>query len=365
MVIVVLDTNILFKDFYMRGTQMRLLNKFCTIIIPEIVYDETINKHKEKLRELGLAVVKKTEEYNQIAEVQKETILNDECYLEEDKKYEKFLTRVLCENENYPPVPYPDVSHKEVVEIALKRRKPFKQDGRDGYRDYLVWRSVLDVVKKFNSEIIYFVSENPKDFADDEKQGLHPQLIEEMKRLGIDTQRLVYFYNFKEFIDKVIKPALEKSDKREQIAAELFIENETSSIDISKRTREFISNVNLGYYDVLFPGEYSKLAFFEPRAPHEIEEVSRVEKDQILISVRSEYVVLIESLVPKGEMTGPYRELWNRSDIVTDNNGFYSAETDAMLEVKADIIYCLTDNQIISFDVVDIDDGNCTYCPYE
>lgn len=53
---------------------------------------------------------------------------------------------------------------------------------------------------------------------------LHPQLVEQMKRLEINPQRLVYFYNFKEFIDKVIKPALERSDKREQIAAELFIE---------------------------------------------------------------------------------------------------------------------------------------------
>ena len=73
--IVVLDTNILYKDFYMRGTQMKLLNKFCTIIIPEIVYDETINKHREKLRELGAAVVKKTEEYNQIADIQEKTNL--------------------------------------------------------------------------------------------------------------------------------------------------------------------------------------------------------------------------------------------------------------------------------------------------
>lgn len=68
---------------------------------------------------------------------------------------------------------------------------------------------------------------------------------------------------------------------------------------------------------------------------------------------------MIESVVPKGEMTDPYRELWNRSDIVADNNGFFSVETDDMLEVKADIMYSLTDNQIISFDVVDIDDGNC------
>lgn len=362
--IVVLDTNILYKDFYMRGTQMKLLNKFCTIIIPEIVYDETINKHREKLRELGAAVVKKTEEYNQIADIQEKTNLNDEYYLEEDKKYETFLTKMLRENENYPPIPYPNVSHKEVVGVALKRRKPFKQDGRDGYRDYLVWRSVLDVVKKYSSEIIYFVSENPKDFADDEKKGLHPQLIEEMERLEIDPQRLVYFYNFKEFVDKVIKPELEKSGKQGQIAAELFIENETSSNEIYKRIREFVNTVDIGYYDVLFPGEYSKLTFFEPGMPNEIEDVSCVEKDQILISIRSEYVALIESMAPKGEMTGRNRDLWDNSEIVIDNNDSFIVETEVVLEIKTDIIYNIKEKRIISFEVVDIDDGNCPYCPY-
>ena len=112
--------------------------------------------------------------------------------------------------------------------------------------------------------LTHFVSENPKDFADDEKKGLHPQLIEEMERLEIDPQSLVYFYNFKAFVDKVIKPELEKSGQQGRIAAELFIENETSSNEIYKRIREFVNTVDIGYYDVLFPGEYSKLTFFEP-----------------------------------------------------------------------------------------------------
>ena len=122
----------------------------------------------------------------------------------------------------------------------------------DGTLHLRMWVSFFVVHSRITHQII--------------SEVLYPQLVDEMKRLEIDPQRFVYFYNFKEFIDKVIKSALERSDKREQIAAELFIENKVSSSDISKRTCEFISSVNLGYYDVLFPGEYSKLTFLNRHA---------------------------------------------------------------------------------------------------
>ena len=106
------------------------------------------------------------------------------------------------------------------------------------------------------------------------------------------------------------------------------------------------------------------MTFFEPGMPNEIEDVSCVEKDQILISIRSEYVALIESMAPKGEMTGRNRDLWENSEIVIDNNDSFIVETEVVLEIKTDIIYNIKEKRIISFEVVDIDDGNCPYCPY-
>lgn len=44
--------------------------------------------------------------------------------------------------------------------------------------------------------------------------------------------------------------------------------------------------------------------------------------------------------------------------------GSYIVDTDVTLEIKTDIIYSITENRIISFEVVDIDDDNCPYCSY-
>lgn len=59
----------------------------------------------------------------------------------------------------------PNVSHEEVFERAITFTQPFKRDG-SGYRDSLIWLSVLDVVKNCpaGTEVL-FVSGNTKDFA--------------------------------------------------------------------------------------------------------------------------------------------------------------------------------------------------------
>ena len=69
-------------------------------------------------------------------------------------------------------------------------------------------------------------------------------------------------------------------------------------------------------------------------------------------------------MAPKGEMTGRNRDLWENSEIVIDNNDSFIVETEVVLEIKTDIIYNIKEKRIISFEVVDIDDGNCPYCPY-
>ena len=54
--LIILDSNILIKDFYMRKANMQLLRKFGKVIIPEIVYDEVRNKHRERLEAALVAI---------------------------------------------------------------------------------------------------------------------------------------------------------------------------------------------------------------------------------------------------------------------------------------------------------------------
>ena len=54
--IVVLDTSIIVRDFFMKSSKFRILFDYSKkipfeIFIPEVVYDELVNKYKEKLME--------------------------------------------------------------------------------------------------------------------------------------------------------------------------------------------------------------------------------------------------------------------------------------------------------------------------
>lgn len=101
--LIVLDSNILIKDFYMRKANMQLLRKFGKVIIPEIVYDEVRNKHRERLGSVLTDVNKKIDEYNDLVpgKAKVEDVKNIE---EEMKSYDDFLISFMFEMGTYPPV---------------------------------------------------------------------------------------------------------------------------------------------------------------------------------------------------------------------------------------------------------------------
>ncbi len=61
-------------------------------------------------------------------------------------------------------LPIPEVDHRTLVHRAVRRMKPFSESG-SGYRDALIWESVCALAA---SEPVFFVSDNSKDFADDD-----------------------------------------------------------------------------------------------------------------------------------------------------------------------------------------------------
>lgn len=63
-------------------------------------------------------------------------------------------------------VPAPAVPHLEIAQRASEQRAPYQGKDKDGYRDTLIWLTVLDVAAKNPSHEVWFVSENVTDFGD-------------------------------------------------------------------------------------------------------------------------------------------------------------------------------------------------------
>jgi hypothetical protein len=76
----------------------------------------------------------------------------------------------------------PDVSHMEIVSRSVARRRPCDDKG-DGYRDTLIWLSVLFVASENPEEDVVFVTEDT-DFMDDDQQGFHGDLLEDLSEIG-------------------------------------------------------------------------------------------------------------------------------------------------------------------------------------
>lgn len=70
----------------------------------------------------------------------------------------------------------PDVTHAEMVRRALARRRPFDAGGKDGYRDALLWETVLSLAE--SGQRVMLVSSDARAFATSkgEPDRLHPHL---------------------------------------------------------------------------------------------------------------------------------------------------------------------------------------------
>lgn len=82
-------------------------------------------------------------------------------------------------------VPLPTVPHERLLKDTLLGRKPLSR-GDGGYRDALIWHSLLAVARDSSDEII-LLSENTKDFADSTTGSLSADLQSDLSELGSEA----------------------------------------------------------------------------------------------------------------------------------------------------------------------------------
>jgi len=108
-------------------------------------------------------------------------------------------------------LPYPQVSHETVTRRALARRKPFTgtKRGTVGYRDSLIWESVVGLAEKGDEEPIAFVTSNTADFSLDRAgRELHRDLAVDLKWRDIPPSLINLYPDLKTFVEEKVKPDL-------------------------------------------------------------------------------------------------------------------------------------------------------------
>lgn len=182
----VVDANIMWHHWWLTGTSwdnMRDLVDHGRIdfYVPEVVVQEVARGRRHDANEL-------VEELNQVNLSRIERLLNlglptrknelaskvHALVADYDTELRARLTALGAEI-----VPVPSVSHQAILARALENRRPFDEHGRNGYRDALIWHSLLDIAE-LGYDGIVFATNNTSDFCTGKPAVLLPALVKEL-----------------------------------------------------------------------------------------------------------------------------------------------------------------------------------------
>ncbi|PCI37564.1 MAG: hypothetical protein COB53_06195 [Elusimicrobia bacterium] len=220
---IVPDTGVFVEaGFRLTGSNVRVLFEALEkmklqLVVPEVVFDETTNKYREeledKIKTAEGRLAKANEAVARLARLADETLTLPEVKVdpeESSESYKKWLREKLDGAKTHW-LPYPKIGHEEVVRRALDRKKPFDKKGHNGYRDAVIWESVLEFLEAHEGEEVIFVSGNHGDFAADDNKALHPDLVADLEARGLSPEELKFYTNFTEFRRTEIEPTIKEA----------------------------------------------------------------------------------------------------------------------------------------------------------
>jgi hypothetical protein len=146
-VLVVVDTSVIVGEgWWFDSPSFRVLMAECrkgnhSLAVPEIVVLEAVEKFRDEAYAAREALRKALRTTNTLGIYKSAPLPTDEVLAERVTHYEKHLRAVVASVGTILPIP--TVLHAEVVARALARRKPFDAKGRSGYRDTLIWETIL------------------------------------------------------------------------------------------------------------------------------------------------------------------------------------------------------------------------------
>ena len=361
-----LDSSILCSNYYMKGPSFDIVQKVGTIVLGQIVMDEVCNKYQETLKEQYAKMRRSIEDVNKIASaiinVPDEKLVSEEC-----KKYRDFLDMYIIESGMTVPEEYPSISHEKIVNRALQRKKPFKSDGSSGYRDYLVWETCLRLAEVYAYEDIHFISSNTRDFSDsNEREKLHPDLLDDLKERKISENRFHYWTSLKSFIDNCAGIIAADIDKRESIISEIQHNVNGFIQPINQFIENKLVGLNINDQDILIPGINAVLIGFDDLSNFDIEDVSNLNENEseYLLDIRIDGVGIVESNSDTQEIKEFEDILFDIEIINRHGNGKCTVRTLVGMKAHLRALYNKAKQHITSIELDYLDDYNCPYCPY-
>ena len=262
--------------------------------IPIVVLKEVANRYSELLGELtkganSLGITLSNPDFDV-------TRGSDETR----EAYEDYL-RNLITKAGGTILDYPNVSHDSLVNRAINVSRPFQEKDK-GYRDTLIWYSVLDLAKQ-NKEKVAFIS-NDKGFQS-ESGGLHPHLQKDLRENQINLETVELYTAINDFVDTHIRPWLETQD---EIVKELARpENKVLNLldFLSSGFNEFIKGDSVAIDETLFFLEDLTIDFIDEVVDIDFDSIQAVkgpEENIVVINLEFTARVSANAMIPKDDV---------------------------------------------------------------
>jgi len=371
---IVLDTNIIYGDWYLRGLNFILLEKYlklsgAKLFIPEIVVLEAKNLFMKELTKSIKLLDKDITELRTL--LPKEDILPKlpdiaERCRQYDTQFDKRLAEFKAERPRHSDIP-----HDVIVSRALAHRKPFGEKDR-GYRDTLLWEVILRKIAT-KGATTFLISHNHKDFANKSTDRmLHADLIEDLVSAGLSRDSVQFYSDVKIFVDEQVKSKLEvivdnivKSLQQGSYKGfslkNWFIENRDA---ITEKVNDKVGSVFAHHYSEL---EDPTVTYIEDPEEISVVEVVHYEGDEQLyhldICVTADLVV--DVFVDKGAYYSGLDELVPLEVWDSDWNEWYVwAVIQLKLSLSLSLLFDASKESVENFEVNSIGEfwGWCRFC---
>jgi len=246
---VIFDSNVIIADRWLSSadflavseTRNRTSHELC---VPALAIDEAVNDFAEHLaaaerdlKKAGEALTRLLHRSYEVGTVSRGQLVSEYKGALLDR-LRRSGARILA---------YPKVSHDRVVRRALERRRPFDDKGHNGYRDVLMWHSVLAEMR--GGERIAFVSNDrgfyslPRDSRNEPETPavkgiaapsvMHPHLVPDLARRA---GTLDLYYSLHDFVELAVNPLLVEAP----VEGQVLKEEEYKNFDVRKAVREHL-----------------------------------------------------------------------------------------------------------------------------
>jgi hypothetical protein len=270
-----IDTNIFYNNYQLTSTEFKQLANFisnsgATLLISKVVLGEVQNEY-EKERDKNLAdaisAIQRFSRFNQAS-----PILDLPAMVRE---YE--FTKTL--QEKFDGVKLLDYSHippELTVYRAIKRVKPFGEHDK-GYRDTLIWISLLDFLETArNRREVFFVNNNKSDFYAKDSEEFHADLAKDIAGRSISNKFRIH-ESLRSFINEMVKDqhdfVFEEVYQRHLVDCELKIEKELQLYLNYLKPPDFVALLEKHH------GNFSELKYLRE---HDFEIIDGIEDPKVI-----------------------------------------------------------------------------------